>query len=130
MIKNNYEPVVVTITETPAYYEATTASVKVRINRVPLTFECYDMKNLAKPLWKEVRPIDIDARTSSQEIWSFEAEQFYGGGQQNGKIAFKGSVMKIGYFGGWEENDRPSPAPFSSLLLDMGFFEILERWKL
>lgn len=127
VIKQDYGPVAVTMTETPAYYEVTTASVKVRINRIPATFECYDIKNMAKPLWKEVHPIDIDARESSQQIWSFEDEQFYGGGQQNGKIAFKGSVMRIGYSGGWEENDRPSPAPF--YFSSAGYGVLRNTWR-
>jgi alpha-glucosidase (family GH31 glycosyl hydrolase) len=38
-------------------------------------------------------------------------EAFWGGGQQNGQFAFQGKQLDISYSGGWEEGDRPNPAP-------------------
>ena len=47
------------------------------------------------PLRRELQPLDL-AKTQSVQVLSSEAsEQFYGGGQQNGRFEFKGRELEI-----------------------------------
>lgn len=89
------------------------AALSLRIHRNPLRLEGWDAAN-ARPLWRELTPVDLDvaARRTRQSLASSADEQFYGGGQHNGRFAFKGQRMVIGYSAGWNEGDRPNPAPF------------------
>ncbi|MFZ1684182.1 MAG: TIM-barrel domain-containing protein [Candidatus Zixiibacteriota bacterium] len=81
------------------------------IHRTPLMFALYrpDRKTV---IWQELKPLVMGEAESYQTLSSSADEQFYGGGQQNGSYEFKGKVMEIAYSNGWEEGDRPNPAPF------------------
>ncbi|WP_346837714.1 TIM-barrel domain-containing protein [Microbulbifer sp. SAOS-129_SWC] len=88
-----------------------TDAVALRIYTKPLKFAAYKPDNKTL-IWRELKPIDLSAEGSYQTLSSGKDEQFFGGGLQNGQYAFKGKVLEISYSGGWEEGDRPSPAPF------------------
>ncbi len=89
----------------------TTPNLALRIYPSPLRFELY-RSNDTTPLWRELKPLAIDSLATVQTLDSDRFERFYGGGQQNGAYEFNGELMEISYSGGWEEGDRPSPAPF------------------
>lgn len=88
-----------------------TAQVALRIYPAPLRFEAYKADNQTL-IFKELKPIDISTKSTSQILSSSADEAFFGGGQQNGQFEFNAKAMEISYSGGWEEGDRPSPAPF------------------
>ena len=77
-------------------------------------------------LWRELKPLELGADRTVQTLSSDPEEQFLGGGQQNGAFAFKGRLMEISYSGGWEEGDRPSPAPF--YMSDRGYGVLRNTW--
>ncbi|MBN8887193.1 MAG: NPCBM/NEW2 domain-containing protein [Rudaea sp.] len=79
------------------------------------------------PLWRELQPLDLDKTQSVQVLSSTPDEHFYGGGQQNGRFEFKGRELEISYSGGWEEGDRPSPAPM--LLSSHGWGMLRNTWS-
>jgi len=78
-------------------------------------------------LWQELQPLDLDAAQSVQVLSSQADEAFYGGGQQNGRYQFKGRELEVSYSGGWEEGDRPSPAPM--LLSSRGWGMLRNTWS-
>ena len=78
-------------------------------------------------LWQELQPLDLDAGQSVQVLSSQADEAFYGGGQQNGRYQFKGRELEVSYSGGWEEGDRPSPAPM--LLSSRGWGMLRNTWS-
>ena len=78
------------------------------------------------PLWRELQPLDLDEQQSVQTLSSTVDERFFGGGQQNGRFEFKGRELEISYSGGWEEGDRPSPAPM--LLSSHGWGMLRNTW--
>jgi hypothetical protein len=82
------------------------------VERKPLRFSLFRTGE-AQPLWREVQPLELGDKQSVQVLSSDKAERFFGGGQQNGRYEFKGKQLPISYSGGWEEGDRPSPAPSS-----------------
>ena len=81
----------------------------------------------AQPLWQEQQPLDLAAEQSVQVLSSQPDEAFYGGGQQNGRFQFKGRELEVSYSGGWEEGDRPSPAPM--LLSSRGWGMLRNTWS-
>lgn len=114
-----------TIKETADAVLIETAALTLRIDRKPLRFSLA-RKGEATPLWTELQPLDLEEKRSLQVLSSSAGEQFFGGGQQNGHYAFKGRQLDISYSGGWEEGDRPSPAPF--LLSSRGWAMLRNTW--
>src|SRR5690606_35180674 len=78
-------------------------------------------------LWRELQPLDLDTQQSLQVLSSDSDEHFFGGGQQNGRFAFKGRELEVSYSGGWEEGDRPNPAPM--LLSSRGWGMLRNTWS-
>lgn len=105
-----------------------TDALVLHIQRQPLRFalERIDAGH-AVPLWRELQPLDLAKAQSVQVLSSEAGEYFYGGGQQNGRFEFKGRELEISYSGGWEEGDRPSPAPM--LLSSRGWGMLRNTWS-
>ncbi len=104
-----------------------TEALVLHIQRRPLRF-ALDRIDAGKvvPLWREVQSLDLGKALSAQVLSSTPDERFYGGGQQNGRFEFKGRELEISYSGGWEEGDRPSPAPM--LLSSRGWGMLRNTW--
>lgn len=105
-----------------------TGELVLRIQRQPLRLSLGRVAgDQVTPLWRELQPLDLDAQQSVQVLSSEAGEHFYGGGQQNGRFEFKGRELEIAYSGGWEEGDRPSPAPM--LLSSRGWGMLRNTWS-
>lgn len=105
-----------------------TASLVLHIQRAPLTLSLERIDaGKAIPLWQELQPLDLADKQSVQVLSSSADERFFGGGQQNGSFQFKGRELAISYSGGWEEGDRPSPAPM--LLSSKGWGMLRNTWS-
>ncbi|MRW88377.1 DUF5110 domain-containing protein [Duganella sp. FT80W] len=103
-----------------------TPALSLRIDRKPLRFTLYRAGD-TQPLWREVQPLELSDKQSVQTLSSEKSERFFGGGQQNGRFEFKGKQLPISYSGGWEEGDRPSPAPF--LMSSRGWGVLRNTWS-
>ncbi|RQO61218.1 glycosyl hydrolase [Paucibacter sp. KBW04] len=102
-----------------------TEEFALRIYKKPLRFELYKADN-RQPLWQETLGLDLSDKLSVQTLASDKGERFFGGGQQNGAFEFKGKQLEVSYSGGWEEGDRPSPAPF--LMSSRGWGVLRNSW--
>ncbi len=96
----------------------------VVVHATPLRLELHRAGD-AQPLWRELKPL-VCGRRHDPDARQRPDEQFFGGGQQNGVFQFKGRLMEISYSGGWEEGDRPSPAPF--YMSDRGYGVLRNTW--
>ncbi|WP_426165714.1 TIM-barrel domain-containing protein [Pseudoduganella sp. R-34] len=114
------------VSEQPDHILLRTAKLALRIDRNPLRFSLFRAGE-TQPLWREVQPLELGDRTSVQTLSSDKAERFFGGGQQNGRFEFKGRQLDVSYSGGWEEGDRPSPAPF--LMSSRGWGMLRNTWS-
>ncbi len=103
-----------------------TEAMTVRIDRKPLRLALYRAGSSAA-LWREVEPLELGKDHSVQLLSSERDERFFGGGQQNGRFEFKGRQLEVSYSGGWEEGDRPSPAPF--LMSSRGWGMLRNTWS-
>jgi alpha-glucosidase len=99
------------VSEQPGHILISTDALALRIDRKPLRFTLYRAGD-SVPLWREVQPLELGTKQTVQTLTSDKSERFFGGGQQNGRYEFKGKQLQVSYSGGWEEGDRPSPAPF------------------
>lgn len=131
-----------TVSNQGDYHLIQTSKLALRIYHSPLTFALYKADNQTQ-LWQEVKPIEIgaavdgfergelklteDDKKTVQTLTSDPKEHFYGGGQQNGEFEFNGKILKASYSGGWEEFDRPSPAPF--YMSDKGYGVMHHTWR-
>lgn len=121
-------PVRFTVEEDAGEVRIRTDAVVLHIQRQPLRF-ALDRLDAGKavPLWHELQPLDLAPSQSVQVLSSDAGERFFGGGQQNGRFEFKGREVEISYSGGWEEGDRPSPAPM--LLSSRGWGMLRNTWS-
>jgi len=106
--------------------EIQTAALTLRIYRKPLRLELLRAGE-SQPLWRELQPLDLADKRAVQTLSSERDERFYGGGQQNGRFEFKGRQLDVSYSGGWEDGDRPSPAPF--LMSSRGWGMLRNTWS-
>lgn len=106
-----------------------TDALVLHVQRQPLRFALERIGDAGTmvPLWRELQPLDLSKEQSVQTLASQADEHFYGGGQQNGRFEFKGRELEISYSGGWEEGDRPSPAPM--LLSSRGWGMLRNTWS-
>jgi hypothetical protein len=107
----DYVPVNARLEEQDTCRVIATSDFVLVVNSSPLRFALYRPDGRT-PIWRELKPIHLDTADSYQTLESDAGERFFGGGQQNGAFEFKGRLLEISYSGGWEEGDRPSPAPF------------------
>jgi len=103
-----------------------TGNFALIVKPFPLTFELYrpDRKTL---IWRELKPLQLAEAGSYQTLSSNAEERFFGGGQQNGSFEFKSRIMEISYSDGWEEGDRPNPAPF--YMSNLGYGVLRNTWS-
>ncbi len=111
VINHNYPAVTYQISDSGDYQLLQTKAMAVRIYKTPLRFAWYKADNKTL-LTEQLQPLELDKQSVQQLLSTSRDERFYGGGQQNGQFEFKGKTLEVSYSGGWEEGDRPSPAPF------------------
>lgn len=126
VVERAYEPVNAQMQDTGDYKVISTKDFALLIKKSPLTFELYrpGRKTL---IWRELKPLHLSEDGSYQTLSSTADERFFGGGQQNGSFEFKGRIMEISYSGGWEEGDRPNPAPF--YMSSAGYGVLRNTWS-
>jgi alpha-glucosidase len=113
-----------TVTERNNQLAFTTAALELIIHHSPVTMELRRLSD-GRTLWRERKPLTLTENSCTQTLDSDPHEHFHGGGQQNGYFEFKGRLMEISY-SGWEEGDRPSPAPF--YMSDRGYGVLRNTW--
>ncbi|MFZ6689398.1 TIM-barrel domain-containing protein [Undibacterium sp. SXout11W] len=126
VIKTDYPQVSYALTDNADYQLLQTASMSLRIYKKPLRLALYRADNQT-PIWQERQPLEIGDKASFQTLSSAADEMLYGGGQQNGSVVFKGKNLEVSYSGGWEEGDRPSPAPF--YMSNKGYGVLRNTWS-
>jgi alpha-glucosidase len=126
VVKRYAEKVQHSLADQGDHYLLKTAQLALRIDKKPLRFTLFKAGQ-AQPLWRETQPLDLADKLSVQTLSSDKSERFFGGGQQNGRFEFKGRQLEVSYSGGWEEGDRPSPAPF--LMSSRGWGMLRNTWS-
>jgi alpha-glucosidase (family GH31 glycosyl hydrolase) len=103
-----------------------TPVMELLVHPTPLLLELRRVSD-GQVLWRELRPLTITADATTQTLTSASGDHLLGGGQQNGIVELNGRLVEISYSGGWEEGDRPSPAPF--YMSDRGYGVLRNTWS-
>ncbi len=126
VVQEEFEGASITLEESLGKRILWTETLKLVMHSSPLRLELHRRSD-DQLLWRELKPLSLDAGSTVLTLSSDEQERFYGGGQQNGVFQFKGRSMEISYSGGWEEGDRPSPAPF--FMSSRGYGMLRNTWS-
>lgn len=87
----------------------TTAALTLVMNRADATFSLFRANGM--PVFSEKKPLEFSGNGVTQTLSTDPDEFYFGGGQQNGHFSHKGTKIELSA-NGWNENDRPNPAPF------------------
>ncbi|QSX40789.1 TIM-barrel domain-containing protein [Shewanella cyperi] len=126
VVKRDYQPVAFELSDQGQYQLLTTSALALRIYKQPLRFALYRADNRTL-ITEEVQSLELNQDSTVQTLSADADEFFYGGGQQNGAFEFRGKSLEISYSGGWEEGDRPSPAPF--FMSSKGYGILRNTWS-
>ncbi|MCL2919385.1 NPCBM/NEW2 domain-containing protein [Shewanella litorisediminis] len=125
VIKSDYPAVAFTLSDEGDHRLLRTEALALRIYEAPLRFALYQADNQTL-ITEELQSLELGDTSTVQTLSTDADERFFGGGQQNGAFEFKGKSLEISYSGGWEEGDRPSPAPF--YLSSKGYGVLRNTW--
>ncbi|PRC92570.1 TIM-barrel domain-containing protein [Solimicrobium silvestre] len=126
VLPHDYPQVDYQLSDHADYQLLQTSGMALRIYKKPLRLALYKADNKTQ-LWQETQSLELSEKGSYQSLSSSPDEVFFGGGQQNGAYAFKGKMLEVSYSGGWEEGDRPSPAPF--YMSNKGYGVLRNTWS-
>ena len=94
-----------------AYWAISTSKATLRAYKHPLRFALYDGAD-RKQLWAESAPLSWTGTTTTQTLARGGAEQFVGGGEQNGRFSHRGQTIKIFADDNWNDGGAPNSQPF------------------
>ncbi len=117
--------VAIEVRDRGTHHTIATEVLEMVVHPAPLLLELRRRVD-GRGLWRELKPLALSEEGTTQTLSSDAGERFFGGGQQNGAFEFNGRLMEIAYSGGWEEGDRPSPAPF--YMSDRGYGVLRNTW--
>ncbi|MEA5358064.1 glycoside hydrolase family 31 protein [Amycolatopsis sp., V23-08] len=94
-----------------AYWAISTPKATLRAYKHPLKFALYDGAD-RKQLWAESAPLSWTGSTTTQSLTRTGAEQFVGGGEQNGRYSHRDQTIKIFADDNWNDGGAPNSQPF------------------
>ncbi|WP_246411221.1 TIM-barrel domain-containing protein [Amycolatopsis dendrobii] len=104
-------PVVPKSTDRGAYWAIGTGKATLRAYKHPLKFALYDGAD-RKQLWAESAPLSWTGDTTTQTLARGAAEQYVGGGEQNGRFSHRDQTVKIFADDNWNDGGAPNSQPF------------------
>ncbi|WP_439377209.1 TIM-barrel domain-containing protein [Amycolatopsis lexingtonensis] len=94
-----------------AYWAISTPKATLRAYKHPLTFALYDGADRTRR-WAESAPLAWTGTTTTQTLARTAAEQFVGGGEQNGRFSHRDQTIKIFADDNWNDGGAPNSQPF------------------
>lgn len=110
VVKNDYRPPQTTWTDEGGYYSMRTRAVEVRAAKSPLRFSVY--KKDGTLVWAETAPMSWTDGETTQHLGRGTAEQFLGGGMQNGRYSHRDQTIKVERNFNWEDGGNPNSSPY------------------
>ncbi|MEU7789005.1 TIM-barrel domain-containing protein [Amycolatopsis sp. NPDC049159] len=94
-----------------AYWAISTPKATLRAYKHPLKFALYDGADRTQR-WAESAPLSWTGTTTTQTLARTAAEQFVGGGEQNGRFSHRDQTIKIFADDNWNDGGAPNSQPF------------------
>ncbi|MBP1598533.1 MAG: glycoside hydrolase [Acidobacteria bacterium] len=121
MVIHQGAPIAVSWRDAGDYYRLESKECVLRVYKRPLRFALFDKDNAAV-VWQETRSLTYGPSTV-QTVRRGEAENFYGGGMQNGYFSHRDTSVNIRLnTRGWGDGTSPNPAPFYMSTAGYGAF--------
>lgn len=120
VLKTDYKPPAVQLTDKGTYYSMRTADVELRLHKSPVLLSLLDAQG--QSLWAETEPLQWNTTSTWQTLQQGKDEFFYGCGMQVGYFSHRGNSMLIEEGGGWDQGGRPNPVPFYMSTAGYGVF--------
>ncbi|MFI6169178.1 TIM-barrel domain-containing protein [Nocardia sp. NPDC051052] len=93
------------------YWAIATSGVTLRAYKSPLRFALYDSAN-TRQIWAETTPLSWTKTATTQSLGRGKNEQFFGGGEQNGRFSHRDQTIKIFADDNWNDGGAPNSQPF------------------
>lgn len=104
------DPITCTHQDVGDHYVIKTPEMALRIYKNPLRFALYKADD-ATLVWEETQGISYGKQTV-QYLKRGTAEQFFGGGMQNGRFSHRDKTIKMTIDYNWEDGGNPNPETF------------------
>ncbi|WP_225726520.1 MULTISPECIES: TIM-barrel domain-containing protein [unclassified Nocardia] len=93
------------------YWALSTDKLTLRAYKHPLRFALYDAAD-TRQIWAETAPLSWTQDSATQSLGRGEQEQFFGGGEQNGRFSHRDQTIKIFADDNWNDGGAPNSQPF------------------
>ncbi|WP_158884465.1 TIM-barrel domain-containing protein [Amycolatopsis anabasis] len=110
VVKRDYPVPLTAWSDNGAYYSLRTRSAEVRAYKDKLRFGLYRADG--GRIWAETKPLTWTDGSTTQALTRGRAEQFLGGGMQNGRFSHRGQTIKITRDYNWEDGGNPNASPY------------------
>lgn len=110
VVKNDYAVPSVQWSDAGAYYSLRTKAAEVRAYKKALRFGLY--RPDGSRIWEEQKGLSWTGTATTQELSRGPAEQFLGGGMQNGRFSHRDQTIKVSQDENWEDGGNPNASPY------------------
>ncbi|MFI5777568.1 TIM-barrel domain-containing protein [Nocardia sp. NPDC051570] len=111
MLPNTTPPVTPRRTDKGDYWALSTGKLTLRAYKHPLRFALFDTAD-ARQIWSEAQPLSWTKDTTTQTLTRTGDEQFFGGGEQNGRFSHRDQTVRIFADDNWNDGGAPNSQPF------------------
>ena len=110
VVKRDYPGGHSQVKETDAAYVISTGEAVLTVTKRPITLRLTDPSG--RVLMAESSPLTWDADGTAQHLERGAAEQYFGGGMQNGRFSHRGETIQISRDYNWNDGGNPNAVPF------------------
>ncbi|KZM73481.1 TIM-barrel domain-containing protein [Nocardia terpenica] len=108
---NSGPPVAHTRVDRGDYWALSTEAITLRAYKQPLRFALYDGAD-TRQIWAETAPLSWTKDSTTQTLGRGDKEQFFGGGEQNGRFSHRDQTIQIFADDNWNDGGAPNSQPF------------------
>lgn len=111
VLPTNTAPAVPKRADKGDYWALSAGPVTLRAYKHPLRLALFDGAD-SKQIWAEKAPLSWKGDTTTQSLARGPQEQFFGGGEQNGRFSHRDQTIKIFADDNWNDGGAPNSQPF------------------
>ena len=111
VVTTGYPGVVPEVVDAGTYVRISTAALALRVYKDPLRFGLYRNDD-ATLIVEEKRALSFEDEGATQYLTRGQAEQFFGGGMQNGRFSHRHKAIDIAVSYNWDDGGCPNSVPF------------------
>ncbi|RZS31206.1 alpha-glucosidase (family GH31 glycosyl hydrolase) [Herbihabitans rhizosphaerae] len=110
VVKTDYPAPSTQWTDKGTYFSLRTNTIEVRAYKDPLRFALHRADGSV--IWSETKALSWTDKTATQSLGRGVAEQFVGGGMQNGRFSHRDKTIKVTRDFNWADGGNPNASPY------------------